>query len=119
LCPSCEDEEDRLKGIIGIRSISKDALTGSVHQRSVSSHEVRESFLVALCQKSREQIRIVVADVRIRPAIEDLHQCCIRHRLARPRCIHLLSIMSNCLQSANRSSKKCFCDKYQIWLFLR
>jgi hypothetical protein len=73
VCPSSEDEEDRLEGVVGIGSISENPLAGSVHEGSVSSNETCERIFVAFGQKPREQIRIKVADMRTRPAIEDLH----------------------------------------------
>ncbi len=72
--PSSEDEEDRLEGVVGIGSISENALAGSVHEGSVTSNETCERFFIALGQKSRKKTRIVIALMRSRPAIEYLHQ---------------------------------------------
>ncbi len=54
VCPSSEDEEDRLEGVVGIGSISKNPLAGSVHEGSVSSNKICEGIFVAFGQKSDE-----------------------------------------------------------------
>jgi hypothetical protein len=103
--PSSEDEENRLEGVVGIVSISEDSQAGSVHEGAMSVDEGRKRIFVAAGQKSGEKNGIEVALVRSRPALKYLQQCCFRHRLTHTRSTRLVSIISICPQSANRSSK--------------
>src|SRR5262249_39167496 len=103
--PPGEDEEDRLERVVGVGPISENSQARPVHEGPVPVDEGRKRAFVAPGQKSGEKARIEVALVRSRPAIKYLHQCCFRHRLTHTRSSRLVSIMSICPQSANRSSK--------------
>jgi len=62
-----EDDERRLKGIVGVRRVAEDAAACGTHRRSVPAKEFGERLLVPLDRDPAQQVGIGRAGLRQRP----------------------------------------------------